>query len=45
MLLLLADENFNYDIVRGLLRKKPETDIVRLQDVGLSGAGEPIGLG
>ncbi len=24
MLLLVADENFNNDIVRGLLRRKPE---------------------
>lgn len=31
MLRLLADENFNNDIVRGL---------VRVQDVGLSGAGD-----
>ncbi len=42
MLLLLADENFNNDIVRGLLRRKLDIDIVRLQDVGLSGASDPI---
>ena len=30
MLLLVADENFNNDIVRGLLRKKPDLDIVRV---------------
>ena len=41
MLLLIADENFNNDIVRGLLRRKPELDIVRVQDVGLSGADDP----
>ena len=40
MLLLLADENFDNDIVRGLLRRKPDLDIVRLQDVGLSGADD-----
>ena len=40
MLLLVADENFNNDIVRGLLRRKPDLDIVRIQDVGLSGADE-----
>jgi hypothetical protein len=28
MLLLVADENFNNDIVRGLLRRKPDLDIV-----------------
>jgi len=40
MLLLVADENFNNDIVRGLLRKKPELDIVRVQEVGLRGADD-----
>jgi hypothetical protein len=37
MLLLAADENFNNDIVHGLLRRKAELDILRVQDVGLSG--------
>ncbi|WP_318655492.1 DUF5615 family PIN-like protein [Leptolyngbya sp. KIOST-1] len=36
MLRLLADENFNNQIVRGILRRKPEIDIVRVQDVNLS---------
>lgn len=40
MLLLAADENFNNDIVRGILRRKPEVDIARIQDVGLSGADD-----
>jgi len=40
MLPLAADENFNNDIVRGLSRRKPRVDIVRIQDVGLSGAGD-----
>lgn len=40
MLRLAADENFNNDIVRGLLRRKPDLDIVRIQDVGLSGADD-----
>ncbi len=40
MLRLGADENFNSDIVRGLLRRTPELDIVRIQDVGLSGADD-----
>src|SRR5919108_3417096 len=40
MLLLVADENFNNDIVRGLLRRKPDLDIVRVQDIGLSGADD-----
>jgi Domain of unknown function (DUF5615) len=41
MLLLAADENFNGNIVRGLLRRQPALDIVRLQDVGLLGADDP----
>ena len=36
-----ADENFNNDIIRGLLRRKPDVDIVRVQDVGLSSVGDP----
>jgi len=40
----LADENFNNDIVRGLLRRKTDLDIVRVQDVGLSGADDPTVL-
>ncbi len=41
MLLLVADENFNNTIVRGLLRVKSGLDIVRVQDVGLSSADDP----
>src|SRR3990172_1832353 len=44
MLRLAADENFNNDIVRGLLRRQPDLDIVRVQDVGLSGATDPTVL-
>jgi hypothetical protein len=33
----LADENLNKDIVRGLLRRRPNLDIVKVQDAGLSG--------
>jgi hypothetical protein len=44
MLRLAADENFNNDIVRGLLRREPGLDIVRIQDVGLSGADDPTVL-
>ncbi|MDE3088193.1 MAG: DUF5615 family PIN-like protein [Chloroflexota bacterium] len=42
MLRLVADENFNGDIVRGLFRRKRDLDIVRVQDVGLSGADDPV---
>jgi hypothetical protein len=41
MLRLLADENFNGLIVRGLLRRTPDLEIVRIQDVGLLGADDP----
>ena len=41
MLRLAADENLNGDIVRGLLRRNSKLDIVRVQDVGLSGADDP----
>ena len=40
MLPLAADENFNNDIVRGLFRRRPDLDLVRIQDVGLSGASD-----
>jgi len=41
MLRLAVDENLNNDIVRGLLRQRSDLDIVRVQDVGLSGADDP----
>jgi hypothetical protein len=41
MLLFAADENFNNDIVRGLLRRKPNMNIVLVQEAGLSGADDP----
>jgi len=37
MLKLLVDENFDNTIVRGLFRRNPVLDMVRVQDVGLSG--------
>jgi Domain of unknown function (DUF5615) len=40
MVALEADENFNNDILRGLLRRKADLDIVRVQDAGLSGADD-----
>ena len=40
MLLLAADENFNFDIVRGVLRRNPRVDIVQIQGAGLSGAAD-----
>jgi len=42
VLRLAADENFDNDLVRGLLRRRPELDIVRVQGVGLSGESDPV---
>lgn len=44
MLRLAADENFNNNIIRGLIRRRPDLDIVRIQDAGLSGANDPAVL-
>ena len=44
MLRLLSDENFNGDIVRGLLIRDPDLDVVRVQDVGLAEADDPTVL-
>lgn len=35
MLRFLADDDFNRAIVRGLLRSRPDVNIVRVQEVGL----------
>lgn len=42
MLRLATDENFNNDILDGLLARNPTLNIVRIQDVGLSGADDPV---
>ncbi len=44
MLRFLADENFNNQIVRGIMRRNPDVDIVRVQDVGLIEADDPTVL-
>lgn len=44
MIRFLADENFNNQIVRGILRQNSQVDIVRVQDVGLSGIDDPTVL-
>jgi predicted nuclease of predicted toxin-antitoxin system len=36
-MLFLSDEDFNNRIVRGLSRRFPSLDLVRVQDVGLAG--------
>ncbi len=38
---LLTDENFNGDIIRGLLLRQQDLDIVRVQEVGLAGHDDP----
>lgn len=40
MLRLATDEDFNNRIVRGLLRRQPYLDIVRVQDAGLAGKSD-----
>src|SRR5436190_20323377 len=42
MLRLLSDENFNGEIVRGLVRRQPDPDLVRVQDAGLAEAEDPV---
>jgi len=44
MLKFLADENFNGRIVRGLLRRNPNLEIVRVQDLPIAGADDPTVL-
>ena len=40
MIKFVADENFDNRIVRGLLRRMPELDIVRVQDLQIAGADD-----
>lgn len=44
MLRLLADENLDGRVWRGLLARMPDLDLVRVQDVGLYGADDPAVL-
>lgn len=44
MIRLLSDENFDRRIVRGILRRAPYVDIIRVQDVGLRQADDPTVL-
>jgi predicted nuclease of predicted toxin-antitoxin system len=41
VLRLLTDENFNGNIVRGLFLRRPELDLLRIQDLPIMGAGDP----
>jgi len=42
MLRILSDEDVHGDIVDGLVRRRPELDLVRVQDSGLSSAPDPV---
>jgi hypothetical protein len=41
VLKLASDENFNADILRGLYRRCPGLDVVRVQDIGLNATPDP----
>jgi hypothetical protein len=41
VLKLAADEDFNNNMVLGVLRRNPDVDIMRVQEAGLSGAEDP----
>ena len=42
MIRFLVDENFNGKIVRALRARKPDMDLIRIQDIHLSGAKDPL---
>ena len=44
MLRLLADEDFNGRIARGLFLRSGDLDLIRVQDIGLSGEQDPVVL-
>ena len=44
MVRLLADENFHGDVTDGLFARRPELDLIRVQDIGLSNADDPTVL-
>lgn len=39
-----ADENFDNRILRGLLHRQPDLDVIRVQDTEIAGATDPIVL-
>jgi hypothetical protein len=41
VLKLVSDENFDGAILRGLYRQRPDLDVVRVQDVGLTATPDP----
>lgn len=41
MIRFAADENFNNDMLRTLLHRKPDLDIIRIQNTELVGSSDP----
>ena len=41
MVRILTDNDFHGRIIRGLLRRRPGFDVIRVQDIGLAGAMDP----
>jgi predicted nuclease of predicted toxin-antitoxin system len=39
---LLADHDFNERILEGLARREPTIDVLRVRDIGLSAAADPV---
>ena len=44
MIGLAFDENFNHDVLRGLLRRNPRLDLIRIQEAGLTRAEDLVVL-
>ena len=42
MIRLLTDEDFNHNILRGLIRRVPNLDFVLVHDVGLTSQPDPV---
>lgn len=44
MIRFVADENFNNDILRGVQRRVPKVELLRIQDTELAGQPDPLVL-
>src|SRR5688572_16814565 len=42
MLRLLTDEDFDHNILRGLIRRTPHLDFILVRDVGLTSQPDPV---
>lgn len=45
MFSILLDENFNGNVTRGLIRRRPNIDLIDAREVGLGGEEDPVVLG